>query len=274
MCWDQESEEIVWNFKATEYVSFKDFSYGLFNTNNKNSIGLRVFHINIRSLSRYFQELIVLLPDINPDFLFLTEVDVKEEQLLLFKIKGFHMYSNLRLEGKGGGIICFAKEKYTCFVQRSKLAECESLILDCNINNVGTVKLICVYRTPNMSKRKFLDNLETFFEQNRNGIKIYLGDINIDILKTGKIVDDYLDLMAKFNYGMVVKHYTREVVKKSKLVKSCLDHIFINGLDSYEGGVIRLALADHYFIGINCELLSRTLKHSLAKSENLKKNNS
>lgn len=59
---------------------------------NKNNKDIDIIHINIRSLKKQFNQLLVLLnANFNIDIIILTEINIKNEELPLFKINGYNI---------------------------------------------------------------------------------------------------------------------------------------------------------------------------------------
>lgn len=91
-----------------------------------NTNGFNVFHLNIRSLRKHYNELLVLL---NNSFnylhiIILTEINIKQEEIDLYPLPGYeNKFAYTRESQRGGGIIIFAKssiqiefEKLQCTV--------------------------------------------------------------------------------------------------------------------------------------------------------------
>lgn len=80
----------------------------------KTEIGTVILHLNIRSARKNFNEFLVYLKNLRSKICFqiivLTEMNIYENEVDMFTIKGYNMYYNLRRHGKGGGVAIYVQE--------------------------------------------------------------------------------------------------------------------------------------------------------------------
>lgn len=99
------------NVTETQYSRYKDI-VTLSKTWLSNQNGLTILHLNISSLRKHFNELLVLLFQsvCEIDILILTEINIKEEEICLYAIPGYDSYAYTRETCRGGGILVYHKE--------------------------------------------------------------------------------------------------------------------------------------------------------------------
>ena len=92
------------------------YSTDEFHSINKKESDLKILHFNIRSLSRHFDELFVLLKVMESEFdvLCVTESWLHDSTQVLYGIPGYSVHHSLRPNNKrGGGITVFVSERYS-----------------------------------------------------------------------------------------------------------------------------------------------------------------
>lgn len=74
-------------------------------------VSFRVFHVNIRSIRKYWDQFMVVVRDLGKimDVFILTEVNINEEMTILFSIPGYDRFALTRTSGRGGGYVCLSK---------------------------------------------------------------------------------------------------------------------------------------------------------------------
>lgn len=114
-----------------------------------------------------------------------------------------------------------------------------------NFNNT-IIELTAIYRSPNLNKAEFINDVESFLINKKNvNNHIIVGDINIQILDDS--MDDlghrYMNIMYEFGFYQLLKSVTRPQSK------NCLDHIFFktnNKLLEFIPSVYHSNITDHY----------------------------
>lgn len=83
-----------------------------------------------------------------------------------------------------------------------------------------------------------------------NSKVILCGDININLLDTmDNNVIKYENLLAEFGFIKCIHDITRREILNSKVVTSCLDHIFVRAsLALTDSAVITHKVSDHYYV--------------------------
>ena len=157
-------------------------------------------------------------------------------------------YSNLidrqRTIKGGGGVGFFIKDPLTCTRVPSPFIEgvLETLCLDIKLSKTRTVRVLNIYRPPNVSPAPFIKAVSDLplATTHRN---IVLGDINIDILDVRK--NGLIEVFAERGLGSLIDIPTR-LFKKSA---TCIDHIYTD-IKSTTSYVIENDISDHYTIAL------------------------
>lgn len=215
---------------------------------------ISLVQVNVRSLKKHWDELIVYLSDqmSNLDIIILTEINIRDILVTSFHLKGFQSLVLCRSERRGGGIMIFVKDKWRVDKIESSFQHAEVMTL-CIYNQEYTFTVGAVYRPPNANVNQFLLELKTFLNKfNNNNYFILAGDFNIDVRTAARSATaEYLNLLSGFGLENLIKDYTREEYLGNKLTKTCIDHIIvrINNLKKI-AGVITQKVADHYFVAM------------------------
>ncbi|KAG8284441.1 hypothetical protein J6590_102863 [Homalodisca vitripennis] len=95
----------------------------------------------------------------------------------------------------------------------------------------------------------FIDELEHFYEDIEcSKTCIFLGDINLDLLRTTEHKDRYLNCLEGAGLKQCIDKPTR--VTDDRV--SCLDHIFVRhfNMDHVRAAVVHTDITDHYSTGL------------------------
>lgn len=221
-------------------------------------VGLKIFHINIRSLVKNFDELILFLGQFEEKFdvIALTET-FKLHDISLFTIGGYNMLYSHSEVNRNDGVVVYVRDglKYEC---ETILFESIKILNFSFILGNTRFRITPIYRPHETCPIKFVDNLENFLRNNNNDYDchIIIGDTNYDILSQKNNSLEYLNILSQNGYISYINEHTR-VVGESK---SCLDHVFMRIKYSQENigsicpFVFKCQLTDHYPIMIHIPL--------------------
>jgi endonuclease/exonuclease/phosphatase family metal-dependent hydrolase len=222
--------------------------------------GVRIIHVNVRSLRKNWNSLLIYLEaNIDSiDVLVLTEVNIFEEELFLYELHGFSKNSKLRRSRTGGGIISFTRNslqaKAIAIESRSIVENFELLVTEIDCHG-KSLTVIAAYRPPDLSKGMFIAELESIISLFNNDELILIGDMNLNIMNENycKQTRDYEDMLYSLGLERCIHEYTREEFSAGELKQSCIDHIYVRSKKSTSvtSAVIKFRIADHYAIGVN-----------------------
>lgn len=179
------------------FGQFSDFSSLLSFFNQPSQHNISVFHVNIRSLRKYWNEFQVLVSCVEHvvDVFVLTEISVQSDMLDRFTLPGYQSSFSLRDHRLGGGIAVYVKDTWCTnpFSVSFSSAECLGLEI---VSDVSRISILAVYRPPSQNVLVFLDELKsTLTDLNLVDNFILVGDFNIDTMKPSRSsVCDYLTL--------------------------------------------------------------------------------
>lgn len=249
--------------------SFLDFSdelgeYGRVNADEVDDMGmislmfsgldkLNIIHINIRSLQRNYEELLIYLGEIG-----LEKVDVLvlSETFLIqdtgrFSLPDFDLFYNQSKYNRNDGVVVFVRK---CFKATYNIIEFSEIkVIRCTFgmggNNFG---ITGIYRPPSTRLDIFLQDLESLvLSLSMNDNEVILGDLNINILDEDDLhVTQYLNIMSLGGFLQCINKPTRVSINSS----TCIDHIFLKiknyntKINDLKSAVLRSALTDHYFV--------------------------
>lgn len=252
------------DFAVTE-ADFVDFdSYNL----SKQS-DFSVFHINVRSINKNFDELLILLESLKDkfDIIILTET-WKIHCLDNYKIINYNMFYSEGNFNQNDGVLVFVRADIRVeMVSKSKLHENTFLILNLSVFDL-TCQLIAVYRLPSTDVGIFLSDLRDILTQrSKESLCIFTGDINLDLLnKNDLLVNEYLNIMAENGF----LSYINKTTRATNTSESCLDHIFICspavGKIKLESFILKSDITDHYPIILKSYFLTKHTDPFLEKA--------
>lgn len=226
-------------------------------TNNWKSKNISIFHQNVQGLNSKLESLQIVLDELTPDIIVLTEHKIKSSEIDRLNIEKYKLNSYFcRNDTNWGGVVVLGREHLQCTRIAIPNQECllEEKQFECcatlfTINGFKFV-LVGVYRSPNSNVNIFLEKLSALIGSILTKIPniILAGDFNIDILETNNNPQTKAarvklkNVLKSFNMSYVVNFPTR-VFNGST---SSIDN-FLTNLSRKEfkvSGVITL-LSDH-----------------------------
>ena len=120
-----------------------------------------LIHLNIRSLSKHFDELQLLLD--NPNNPLFTVIGLTETWLSScpkrsFSLEGYNVFVNNRPDRSGGGVALYVSSSFECIVceKLSKMNDIvESLFVQINVPGSKNIVIGIIYRPPNSNNKDF-----------------------------------------------------------------------------------------------------------------------
>lgn len=231
---------------------------------NKENKKLQIIHLNIRSLRKNFNQLQQLLNNSlnNLDVLILTEINIKSHEVPLYNIQGFNSYANTREKCKGGGILVYVRNTMSWAPSVVNGTACEVLHGQLELQSGSPLHIIAVYRPPKTNQIRFVEELNDLVKdiQYTRDI-VFAGDINLNILNghTNSAIRRYKDMLCKYGLQCAYDDVTREEVVSGRVVKSCVDHVWVRAGAAGHGRSAAAAasyvlsagkISDHYLTGL------------------------
>lgn len=236
-----------------KYNNLKDF----LNSNKISSKrGLSIIHFNIRSLRKHFDELLVYIETAEDslDIVVLSETG-KIDNTEHFNIPNFNIYYNDSAINKCDGVIIYIKNSISTDVNviqinDSKFLRTTFTVYNQMYNENITVGLTAFYRSPSRKVSQYLNDLEDYLNEIKKlNLELYIGDINIDLLKTDNSeTNNYLNVLNNIGFFSCINSATRVSTES----KTAIDHIFMRTEHKViksvkiESAIILTDMTDHF----------------------------
>lgn len=230
------------NIVTTVLNSITSFNTEIFEIYNKNKT-LSIFHNNIRSIQKNFDDLTIYLEALQCKFdvIILTET----WQLAnsdIYNIKGYNSYYNKSNFNQNDGVMIFVKSDYAQIEKIVNLSFNYNIIrLEITVNH-KKFGLTSIYKPPKYNCSLFINELREHIKVNCNlENEIIAGDLNINIIDNTYTVNEYLNLLSQNGFVSCIN-------KPTFNNKSCIDHIFIKtkmNISKLAPYVINSIIADH-----------------------------
>lgn len=246
------------NLNLNQYATVSTHIIGNHNDIHMNGSNpfLNIFHMNIRSISKNFDNLLILLEslkDCDFDIIILSET-WRINLIECFNIKGYNIFYSNGSHNQNDGLVIYIKNIFNAAFKTIRYTENTFTTIQLKKNNIS-VNLIAVYRLPSTNLLNFIQDLQHILELSKDNESVHflIGDININIQKQDEISNEYLNIMAEHGFCSYINTPTR-VEKNSQ---SCLDHCFLkiplNKKDSFNITPILLTndITDHFPILLN-----------------------
>lgn len=217
--------------------------------------GLKIVHINSRSLINHFDELQTSFLDRVFDIVVFTESWLHDNcSDSLIKARGYSLY---RLDRKdlgptgsvkrGGGIAIYVKDEFNV-VTWSHLnvsdKNTEALSLSCKLGNHKRLNVTAVYRPPGGNVQSTLDKVETIvtlIRQSTSGDTIVIGDLNIDVLSDNA----YSKKISQFANTCRIEQLIKDPTRITNKSVSLIDHLYTNSSHCSMSGTLNFNITDH-----------------------------
>ena len=217
------------------------------NTISLNDHALNLVHINIRSAPKNLDEFFIIMETLalQFDIIIITETWLKSENDWI-DVPGYNAFHTTRNSRLGGGATILASTNLsaenvpnlTCNNECHESVGINIKIEEQNFTIIGT------YRPPSSLLNEF--NIEYFSFLSRVNTRhtlIVMGDFNVDTLCETPSLD-----VQTFNDNFKAEHLQSLINLPTRIThhsETCIDHIYINTIQSCSSGVIELAVSDH-----------------------------
>ena len=237
-----------------EYFSVEESKTKLSTCSNTSFFS--ILHVNIRSMSKNFEKLKLVLHECKHTFsmICLTETWCSNETFYHNSNLHLPQYNSIHLERKnkrGGGVCVFINKKLL-FKHRKELSASEEAneTLSVEILNKNSKNIIVstCYRPPNTKITPLKKHITHVFNKllKENKKIFFVGDLNINSLdySTNTKVKSFIDHM--FSKGML--SVINKPTRISKNSVSCIDHIYTNSFINHEilAGIMKTDVSDHF----------------------------
>lgn len=184
---------------------------------NCKHLNLKLIHLNIRSIKKNFSEFCAFLQyfSFNFDIIVLTETWLRYD--IGFDIPNYNKFIKPCKYNKCDGIVVYFRNDIEVSASDIEILNSNCIHFKFNFNNT-IIELTAIYRSPNLNKAEFINDVESFLINKKNvNNHIIVGDINIQILDDS--MDDlghrYMNIMYEFGFYQLLKFITRPQSKNS-----------------------------------------------------------
>lgn len=208
---------------------------------NKHASTFNIVHNNIRSICHNIDAFNIFLDQIEIEFecIILTETwEILDTDI--FNRPNYKLLYSYGSYNQNDGVVAFIKSGIYRSHEVIKLDNSSLLKVIVQLSS-QTVTIYACYRSPATNTLAFLNALEVFLneEKHKSDYKVWVGDLNIDIMNPSEETQNYLDILSGHGLVSVINNPTRLQINKQH---SCLDHIFINARDFNYDTIIPLVV--------------------------------
>lgn len=221
----------------------------------KNCKGIKVAHLNARSLINHFDELYICFLDGKLDIVIFTESWLHANcSDSLITVQGYDHY---RLDRqlctpagavkRGGGIIIYVRSELNVIdwpSLDSSDGDLEIVSLSYKLRNYKKVNITAIYRPPSGCVQAAVDRIVTVVESIRltsSGDTVIIGDLNVDLLDDNVHTRKVKQICDACRVHQTLSEPTRITLKSSTLK----DHIYTNAAHKFCTGVVNCNISDH-----------------------------
>jgi hypothetical protein len=195
------------------------------------------------------------------DIIILSEINIKKEELFLYNLEGYNIYTRTREDRRGGGLLIYTKPELLTEKLNTRGHTSEILhIMTRNFRN--PLHILAIYRPPSASKTGFIQELDGILGNiPRTDNIIIIGDININILLNDNITENYKTVLCDRALECVINECTREEILDGQLVTSCLDHVWVRAAGDLRAAgahMLTCKVSDHYLVGVSISTSAAT----------------
>lgn len=233
---------------------------------------LVIFQMNIRSLSKNFDELLILIQSMKkcPDIIVCTETR-KIILPQLFNIENFVSYSVDSEINKCDGTCLYISKKLCHQNSVINIGRIKALFTEIVVNTKH-ISITSLYRSHCIPIDTFTVDLYEHLSHHKNLTNhIILGDINIDILADNIPVNTYINNYYELGYESCINVPTR--VDNTRA--SCIDHVFVkmnNDNFKLKSAVYEASITDHYATILNIGFEQTEMNHKTQYKRQVKIN--
>lgn len=221
----------------------------------KETRGLKIGHLNVRSVKANIAQLRVALEDEPLDIFCISESWLREgDDPTEFKIEGYEMERvdrcNTNNKGgikRGGGVAIYSKKATNFRVKRineasgaSKAVEMLTVLIQ--YNSCRPIYVTVVYRPPDGKLGEAIEEIQQRLgELSERGEYTLVGDFNVDFSKKSAQRDNLMQMANRLRLEQLIKSPTRS----SKNTSTVIDLIFTSTDYKYGAGVLEIGISDH-----------------------------
>ena len=230
-----------------QYYTEDEFN-NKFSSRNINDFS--VLHVNIRSINKNGDELLIYLESIDKkfDIICLSETWITGLPVVDDIFPSYTSFHSIRKNKNGGGCAIYINKKFKASVISEHTINepfIETVFTQISLPNKNLI-VGCCYRPPNSA----FDLFQNFIENNVSSIAsgpadlIFCGDFNLDMFKINEDSNSENFYQAMNSYSMI------PIISRPSRVTdtsfSLIDNFFVSNLNSFTSGMFSTHISDHY----------------------------
>ena len=249
----------------TPYISSEEFPSLRINTEQND---FSIFHLNIRSIKKFFGNFKLFLSSLNFNFsvICFSETWLDGETLStsrsLYELPNYKSIHQVRNYSKGGGVSIYINKSLN-FKLRPDLSinsrDVESLSIEILFNKERNTLINVLYRPPKGVIEPFERFLKEILKKTKQNLKPFhiAGDFNLNILDYDKCskVHNFLNLLYENGMIPTINKPTRVTRKTATAIDHILTNQFINV--AFKTAIFKTDISDHFPV---CIIISSTEK--------------
>ena len=231
--------------------------------NNRIGRNLCLSHLNIRSLSKNFDNLQVFLEN-SIRLCCLSETWLNDDaDENFFVLKEYSSPVVKTGEYRYSGVALYIHNSIW-FEKVTIETNLNVALVQCFTKGKIGFLVACLYNSPSVSERIFLEDFDIFLSKVLE-IKLpcfILVDFNIDLLNYNAVVSQYLTILERRGFSQEIESPTRVTCKSSTLI----DHIIHNSDCEVDAKVEQVSISDHFAITVLILVKSSSSEKNKLKS--------
>ena len=228
-------------------------AHGILSKRVNQDSGLKIAHINVRSLFPKIDEIRFLLNNTNLDILCISEAwldnTITDAQV---KVDGYAIERNDR-NRHGGGVAMYIRDTLDYKLRDDLDSDTECLWIDLKISSEMNMLLCCLYRPPS-SNNAYYDNMLDMLDKVslENKEMCVLGDLNFNYaIDETLCTNPVYHIENLYNMTQLILRPTRVTQRSTSLIDVILSTI---PECHQHTDVFKLSLSDHYLIYTNVNI--------------------
>lgn len=223
---------------------------------------ITIFHQNIQHLESRKESLEIVLEEIKPNIVVLTEHNMKQLELDRFNLSNFYITSSYsRSTTSGGGVVILSRGGLNSKALALKKIEdlTDDKLFECCMAkykfNKWSFVLVGVYRKPQLQNLEFLSRLDKLIEllSALKDVKDFViaGDFNLNVLNCTPEIQHFKNILKSHSVHYLVDFPTRVTANTSTAIDNILTNIdkslshvigIVTALSDHDGQILELTI--------------------------------
>lgn len=207
---------------------------------------LKIFHMNIRSISKNLNELSIFLNQFSEQFdIIILSESWRIYDTSIYNLDNYDLLYNDSSINQNDGVVIYIKSSFIYTHSVVQIGGVKAIKLNISLLNKKIV-ITSIYKSPIICQKMFTTELLNYLEKvEKCDVHVIAGDMNINILSSNENSQEYLNVLSSQEYISYINKPTR--VQGN--TQTCIDHFFtksnING-KNFTPIIYEADITDHY----------------------------